>query len=261
MRRAILWVACLAVGLFAANVSAQDTYIHACAKKNGGDMRYVADVAECRPSEDPLQWSVQGPQGDTGEQGLTGPQGGPGPAGLNGQNGAPGAAGSPGADGAPGQNGADGGPGPPGPAGESARRYEFVGFSSALVSALVNGNHGTAGMSHLCDSQHPGSRMCTSNELIYSHFTESDFSGDLPHTRGWVQPVFAPVTSSSNNLVDVSGYAKADSGGNLSCNGWSTNFSSEFGLVFQVNSDRTGSFTGLTCNLHERVACCLPDEG
>ncbi len=129
MRRAILWVACLAVGLFAANVSAQDTYIHACAKKNGGDMRYVADVAECRPSEDPLQWSVQGPQGDTGEQGLTGPQGGPGPAGLNGQNGAPGAAGSPGADGAPGQNGADGGPGPPGPAGESARRYEFVGFS------------------------------------------------------------------------------------------------------------------------------------
>lgn len=262
MRRAIVWlVVCLVVVLFAANVSAQDTYIHACAKVNGGDMRYVADVAECLPSEYPLEWSIQGPTGETGAQG------GPGPAGLNGQNGAPGAAGSPGApgsDGAPGQNGADGGPGPPGPAGASATSYEFVGFtslhSSGQSSTSVRGNYGIAGMSNACHQHFPGSRMCTSQEILRSRFSSLPTSGSW---SGWVQPVYAPVSPGFTNFyaMDVSG-VEAQGEGNLSCTGWSEQ-SPGVGLIFKLYRDRDpeqqiGSFGAASCGASTFVTCCAP---
>jgi hypothetical protein len=138
MRKAILWLAvCLAVGLFAANVSAQDTYIHACAKKNGGDMRYVADVAECMPSEYHLQWSIQGPQGNDGPQGPPGPQGAPGV----GVQGPPGPQGLTGPQGNVGPQGPQGGIGPPGAtgSGEGPKRQFYTWIQRSLYGGENNG--------------------------------------------------------------------------------------------------------------------------
>jgi hypothetical protein len=51
------------------------TVILACAKKENGQLRIVADHSECRPSEDPIAWNAAGPAGPTGPAGPQGPQG------------------------------------------------------------------------------------------------------------------------------------------------------------------------------------------
>ena len=51
------------------------TVILACAKKENGQLRIVADHSECRPSEDPVAWNSAGPAGPTGPAGPQGPQG------------------------------------------------------------------------------------------------------------------------------------------------------------------------------------------
>lgn len=67
--------------------------VHACAHKENGQLRIVGPGGACHPSEDPVHWSIAGPQG---------PQGIQGPAGADGVAGEPGA---PGADGQPGASG------------------------------------------------------------------------------------------------------------------------------------------------------------
>ncbi len=47
--------------------------INACKNNASGTIRVVDDVADCRPSESPLSWNTEGPQG---EQGPPGPAGG-----------------------------------------------------------------------------------------------------------------------------------------------------------------------------------------
>jgi len=44
--------------------------IHACAHKNSGDLRVVEEPADCRPSEVPMSWSVEGPPGPPGQPGT-----------------------------------------------------------------------------------------------------------------------------------------------------------------------------------------------
>jgi hypothetical protein len=61
----------------------EDGTVEACYQKQNGDLRAVGDVGECRPSERPLEWNVQGlpgPQGEPGAQGERGPAGEPGTA-------------------------------------------------------------------------------------------------------------------------------------------------------------------------------------
>jgi len=108
------------------------TTMHACVKKQNGQVRIVAAGTICNPSETPASWNIVGPagpkgdQGDpgpAGSQGPAGPSGAPGPAGAKGdtgatgpqgQQGAQGERGLPGQDGPPGTPGADGAPGPAG---------------------------------------------------------------------------------------------------------------------------------------------------
>jgi hypothetical protein len=246
-------VGCIVV-LCAAGASAQINggTISACAKKVNGEMRHVADVAECLPSEYPLEWHIEGPEG---------PQGDPGPQGLQGPPGFPGAPGADGAPGAPGQHGQDGAPGPPGP---SAPRYEFVGLTQDDgVEFAVWGSYGIAGMHKACDEYYPGSRMCTSEELIRSHFI------DLPLPEedciwGWVQPVYAPVSPGSSDAVgmDVSGWSFGSEEGNLSCRGWSGNGDWMKGLTFilcaDIHSNGQGSFGPYSCREELPVTCCAP---
>jgi hypothetical protein len=67
----------LATGHFPGIVG-EDGTVEACYQKQTGELRAVSDVGECRPSERPLEWNVQGSPGPQGERG---PQGEPGPAG------------------------------------------------------------------------------------------------------------------------------------------------------------------------------------
>ena len=141
MRRSFRWsgrrllvagVAAAAIGggaLVAAAASRDATtssVIKACAKKQNGQLRVVADQAKCRHSETPISWNVRGatgargPTGSAGPAGATGaagPAGPPGPMGPAGAAGPAGARGPTGASGAVAARGPTGATGPAGPAG------------------------------------------------------------------------------------------------------------------------------------------------
>ena len=59
------------------------THVHACIGPQG-QLRVIDLVDQCRPSEVPAHWAVQGPKGDAGPQGAAGPAGPIGPIGLTG---------------------------------------------------------------------------------------------------------------------------------------------------------------------------------
>src|SRR5258706_15807441 len=80
-------------------------------------VRLVAQDEPCRHNETRVQWSMTGPAGPVGPQGIAGPTGAQGIAGPTGAHGATGPAGPGGAAGATGANGANGVTGPAGPQG------------------------------------------------------------------------------------------------------------------------------------------------
>ena len=61
--------------------------IQACYQKQHGGVRIVAERSQCRASELPVEWNVQGPQGPAGPPGPPGPQGATGPQGPEGPTG------------------------------------------------------------------------------------------------------------------------------------------------------------------------------
>jgi hypothetical protein len=58
-----------------------DGQLHACAQKNSGALRLVAEGESCKNDEVAVAWNVQGVQGAQGPQGTQGPAGPPGQAG------------------------------------------------------------------------------------------------------------------------------------------------------------------------------------
>ncbi len=81
------------------------------------NVRLVAQDEPCRHNETRVQWSMTGPAGPVGPQGIAGPTGAQGIAGPTGAHGATGPAGPAGAAGATGANGVTGPAGPQGPTG------------------------------------------------------------------------------------------------------------------------------------------------
>jgi lamin tail-like protein len=59
--------------------AAAEEVVNACRHPNGGWVRIVSDPGKCRPREQAVSWSVQGPKGDAGPAGPPGPKGDPGP--------------------------------------------------------------------------------------------------------------------------------------------------------------------------------------
>jgi hypothetical protein len=124
--------------------------IHGCYKANNGQLRVVESVSDCRPSELPLHWNRQGPQGiqgppgpqgpkgDQGDPGIQGPPGPQGPKGDQGDQGDPGIQGPPGAQGPKGDKGDKGDPGPTGPSGISGLQ---VVTSPPLAVGLFDFGH------------------------------------------------------------------------------------------------------------------------
>ena len=94
------------------------SFIHACVQRSSGQVKIVGVNGTCSNAEDPIHWSLFGPQGSgPGAQGVTGPMGPAGPMGPQGPAGPAGAQGPQGATGATGPQGATGATGLQGPAG------------------------------------------------------------------------------------------------------------------------------------------------
>jgi hypothetical protein len=109
-------VGAVGLGMGVAVASGQNDVINGCYQSEAGQLRVVGADSECRASEVPISWSVQGPQG---EPGIQGPQGPAGPAGPAGPQGVPGPAGP---------QGETGPAGPQGPAGDGV----------TTISGIVN---------------------------------------------------------------------------------------------------------------------------
>jgi type VI secretion system secreted protein Hcp len=105
MKRRIAFVATLVAVL----VGAASTYawartqetstLRACAQKDDGQLRLIADNATCKRSEVAVTWNVVGPVGPTGATGAAGPTGRDGRDGLQGLQGVAGPQGPAGAGG------------------------------------------------------------------------------------------------------------------------------------------------------------------
>ena len=121
MMKTLVTLPALAAALLLAvpTVQAQtaDSILYACFPSDGGRVRIVPSMSDCRSKETAVSWNVQGPQGDQGPQGETGPQGPVGPQGETGLQGDTGPAGPQGAPGEQGIAGPQGEVGPMGPQG------------------------------------------------------------------------------------------------------------------------------------------------
>lgn len=133
-----------------------------------------------------------------------------------------------------------------------ASGYQFKGFSSTNL----NGTRGVLEMTAACAATFPGSRMCTSEEILQTT-TVPEISSNAD---AWVRPSFTPVATGGNAVavgMDASGVSapNANVGStaeDLSCRGWIA--SGALGLV--VN--RSGSFRIVGCGNNRPVTCCGP---
>src|ERR1700759_4569614 len=119
--------------------------IHACVANDGtlylqfATRKLIRKGEPCERGDQPITWSITGPQGLQGKQGLQGLQG------LQGPKGDTGAAGANGAPGATGPQGPKGDTGATGPAGTITKAVSPNGVFSISLSnrgILVAGPHG-----------------------------------------------------------------------------------------------------------------------
>lgn len=257
MRKAVGAILILAMSTLTGVAVAQEGVIYACAVTGTGQLRVVIDEEGCKSNEIPISWNITGPvgpQGAAGPPGPQGPQGIPG-VGIQGPPGPQGLTGPQGPTGARGPEGSAGPQGDPGPAGGDGHSFEFVGFTNGVYTGGV----GVGILNLACGTEYPGSRMCTSQEVILSSTWNLDAD---PATVGWVQPVYSPhthqPTTSSNPLlrgVDFSGESNSIQGG-MACKGWAISFDSHGGL--STTSD--GRFNLATCDSELSVTCCAQSD-
>lgn len=70
----IILIATVGLGSFAgiARGSHDSNTFHACGRSGTGALRKVDDASQCKPAEEPLEWNVAGPPGETGAPGISG---------------------------------------------------------------------------------------------------------------------------------------------------------------------------------------------
>ncbi len=123
----------------------------------------------------------------------------------------------------------------------TAANAQYVG----VTSETFDGAQGVFTYNRACHAAHPGSRMCTSQEIMST--VNPPVVGN-PGEMAWVHPVYQAVSTS---LIDVSGARDVGT-----CAGWrEVNFYE--GFVVQLD---TGSFYSqfMQCNIPNKVTCCIP---
>lgn len=194
--------------------------IVACAKTNSGEIRLVASAGDCKASEKALSWNAEGQQGATGP---AGPQGDQGPAGSGG-------------------------------AGGGLDKFQYVGVSEEGV----RGSSGIISLNNACHATFPGSRMCTSVEIMNTA-NPPDVRANLSNRIAWVRPQIIGLTNTEKQ-IDASGYIAKSSTTSLSCGGWgSLGAVSKSGLVlFYESNSRNGAFYEAGCGSYQATCCAAP---
>jgi hypothetical protein len=125
----------------------------------------------------------------------------------------------------------------------TAATAQYVG----VTTETFDGGQGVITYNRACHAAHPGSRMCTSQEIMS---TVNPPVAGSPGEVAWVRPVYQPT--STTYLIDVSGQLYIST-----CEGWSEAPNSNNGFVVQLD---TGSFYSqlMQCNIPNKVTCCIP---
>lgn len=124
-------------------------------------------------------------------------------------------------------------------------RVQLVGFTGTQHL----GDTGVLGFTLACQAEFPGSRMCTSQEVMETTIVPISLTGEA-----WVRPAFNGFagTYSERFVLDASG-RNGSSGFSISCQSW-TNAGGGEGL--RVNS--SGGFDVVACSQPHAVSCCAP---
>lgn len=140
----------------------------------------------------------------------------------------------------------------------TSARFQLVGFTSATFT----GGQGVLGFTRACQQEFPGSRMCSSTEVMETTTVPSGLSGEA-----WVRPTLISSGDIRVSLPDSGGAADAagisGSPETLSCDGWRNDLfpvGGTGGLVIDAAgrfyvAGRPGT---MNCAGPRAVACCAP---
>ena len=143
------------------------------------------------------------------------------------------------------------------PASADEPHLDFLGLSKGVT----DGGGGIVTMHRLCQATFPGSRMCTSRDILLSIAPPALGRSD----SGWVQPVFVPYHSEPG-VFDISGVGHITelqeklgvdftTPRHLSCFGWSRGSGDLSGLTLSGGIG-DGGYSIIQCSFQQRVACC-----
>ena len=133
-------------------------------------------------------------------------------------------------------------------------RFQLVGFTSAAFT----GGQGVLGFTNACQAESfPGSRMCSSIEVMETVAVRSGLTGDA-----WVRPTFQPT---GGNTLDASG--RNTNPAYLTCDSWRGGQlgprTDNWGRVSPsaltgLSVSAAGVFVLQGCGVAQSVACCAP---
>jgi hypothetical protein len=127
------------------------------------------------------------------------------------------------------------------------QRIELVGFTTSTFT----GGEGVLGFTLACQTDFPGSRMCTSVEVMRTTNVPASLSGNA-----WVRPSFEGFVWLGSPGIPVASDSSGTEPGEteyLTCSGWIAS-DAYSGLVVTAN----GGFDILACDQARAVACCAP---
>lgn len=120
-------------------------------------------------------------------------------------------------------------------------RFQLAGFTSTLHL----GDTGVLGLTLACQAEFPGSRMCTSEEVMETTSVPATLSGEA-----WVRPVYGAAMDDYRFLETASGHLGYP-GNSLACRGWT--MGNETGLFLDAAGRLFGSGQ---CSQPRAVSCC-----
>lgn len=146
---------------------------------------------------------------------------------------------------------------PPPPAPNCCKRkMQYVGMSTRLF----NGGEGVLQMTRACQETFPGSRMCSSDEVVKT--TELPDEVSLPASQpapfGWVRP--SAIVGRGNNIGIETTVALQSDVEKFSCAGWNTSTSTALSANSGLTVNRHGQFVLSGCSGTLKVACCAVVE-
>jgi len=125
-------------------------------------------------------------------------------------------------------------------------RFQFVG----LTTDSFHGAHGLLNYGQECQLDFPGSRMCTTGDMLSTSVIPTDPARDL----AWIRPniIAAHWNVTGWIALDLSGISVAPD--NMNCTRWQSN--SNQGLALQTGTSKYGVVELADCSSILPVTCC-----